>query len=1143
MQPNLQDAIIQYQNGGRDTAIQSAVNNLGQGLSSVSSSPTGASFNASSFGSVKTPSPSSLNKFTGFLGDLGKETGNIAMKAGSWLTKQVVNMAEAPIKLGAGIGHGILDNLELNNISQQRDQLSAKMQTLQDNYKSGKISKEDYTLSLKDLSQDFSSLSKDSQSLADRANFDQKSATSALINTASDLVTILTAGFGKAVSTGVNITGKQISLDATSAKTASDYLASKAATPLLSSVEQTISRVASQPEVFKSLDATTQALLQRSTAEVISNAGQSMTAGQIARATATNVALKYPMFYSFTSDSAQQIYQELDQKKYGDAVRTMAFNASLLLSGGPIGHALKYGGDVVKGVSASTFGKTSFWDELSKFYGGQQTDGFVQAIRKISGDMNPAEQQQFIRNLASVEATNVAAMGGDAAAAAYRVAKGMQGEYAFNLSEVTHEDAVHDMVKYAENFRRADQAAKDAGLGQVAVGRLDARDKSVISQAVNQGIDKESRLQAWEDWKQNNPNSAAANNANFDKQIKQIIARNSNEGGIDTEIRAIKAQTTIEGFPQNVTKQLAKDGYVPIRPANLEAPFAEGGDKLATKFAGKDNFFVKAVPPVPILSSVGSLLTRLGMSPNASQSLTYEMFNDNLSRNLVDSNALKKMAFVGESREQTADTIVKELSNFSHGTKLPTKDLRQLTNKQVQKALGVGAEDAREVQNAIANAHLQVPLAVRGLGDRAVDWSYRLPASSSVMKRYMKIQGALRFAYNPFFQYLRVIPKTEILTEAEGGGLIRSIFVGRTNEIKGIRTALRDGGYLDTPGAIGNLNTADDQIGIDVGRNITKKLLPAQEVSIAGLIDAQAQRVGMNAQEYMQQYPSNVRDTVQGIVEYDRKGNFINSPMARTLNVAFFPFRFDTKVATIFARNLGKTDLVTQVSVIHGVMKAHDFLQSPEGQAWYAQNSTALGLINYITPIASMSEVFQSLLPGHDHSLGNFGELGGLPFGWIPSLLDAEGLTHFNQPGMNAKTGEMFPSYVPVTDKGQLAIAVQDFIGALFSYPGAEVGLPSKGSITRSLAIGLTGANKNTDLSLNTPQPNAEQASYAAAIGGSQPTNTIPGAPNTQVTNVPSQNLPAVQPRSKGSAKRKKESEYAPTLLPGQTSVGVIPGA
>ena len=114
----------------------------------------------------------------------------------------------------------------------------------------------------------------------------------------------------------------------------------------------------------------------------------------------------------------------------------------------------------------------------------------------------------------------------------------------------------------------------------------------------------------------------------------------------------------------------------------------------------------------------------------------------------------------------------------------------------------------------------------------------------------------------------------------------------------------------------------------------------------------------MSAEDYLKQYPHQSADTIQAIAEYSKKSNFINSPLARTLNVAIFPFRFDTKVATILTKSLGRQPLLTQVAVINGMMKAHTWLNSPEGNAWYAQNKEAISVFKYITPLASLRRCF-----------------------------------------------------------------------------------------------------------------------------------------------------------------------------------------
>jgi len=91
------------------------------------------------------------------------------------------------------------------------------------------------------------------------------------------------------------------------------------------------------------------------------------------------------------------------------------------------------------------------------------------------------------------------------------------------------------------------------------------------------------------------------------------------------------------------------------------------------------------------------------------------------------------------------------------------------------------------------------------------------------------------------------------------------------------------------------------------------------QLSVAGLVTSMANKVELTPEEYIANFPSQTRDAVQAILHYDPKANFLNSPLARTLNFAFFPFRFNLKVSTFMARALQRQSALTQIGVIHGL--------------------------------------------------------------------------------------------------------------------------------------------------------------------------------------------------------------------------------
>lgn len=1075
---------------------------------------------------------SGVSKFFHFFGAAGSEIGHVTSMATDFVGRQLKSMALAPYHFEQGIQHGWQDRIDNTRINTQSTQLTDRELTLHNQYKAGLITSADYKNGLIDIAKSNDALSKTATGMQNRIKADQNQSIIAGIQTVGDVITILTAGFG----------GPLVASPET--QTAAEFLTSTNANAFLDNVSAGLGKLASDPEAFAALSSTAQDAIQNGVAEVVAQSS-GMTAGAIARTSAVNLALKYPLYYQMLSSTGTGIYKELDQKKYGDAIRSVAFNAALLLSGGPIGKALEGAGSLVSAAKEAVFGQTSFLDELSKGIGNGTASGLYDAIMKIP----EADRAEVIKNMQAVEATNMAAVGKDPVAAAWRVLDGMQSYEGSSMATFSHEEALNNMVNFAKAQRMATTAAEEAGMGAVTVGRVDAR---ALNDVATQLASADDKAAAWESMKQANPSQAWANNETLDKQIKSIISKHGDDvQSLVSAITSIKAGFNVgKGFPLDTAKELAGMGYIPISPGNIEAPFKEGSGKLVSAFADNgSSFFTHAVQPLPVLDHVGNMLTTMGLSPEASTARVYEAFNANVVDALQNTNVFKVLNVVGDTPKQTSDSIIKQLSNYAHGanTKLPITDLRMLTSKDVAKALQINAGDAKDIQGAIQDAMLKVPLEIRSLGDRVVDLNYKF---NPLAKPYAKLQGAFRFAWNPFFQG-KTIAKTEFLSALEGGSATTAIFAGDYGKLDGVSSMLRDAGVFEKKSSFTQVVSGEAVAdGSAVGPNLTHRLLGAQEKSISGLVQTQADKMGMDVKSYIEAYPTQVRDTVNTIVAYDRNASFLNSPMMRTLNLAFFPARFEVKVASIMAESLAKAAPLTQVAVIKGLYNGSNWLKSPEGQAWYSKNSEAIGLFEYFSPLATLSTI-ADILGTHGTSIGAYGELGGLPFGWIPQLLDAEGLTHFGQSYVNPKTGAIALDYVPVTARGQLQTAISDLIGSLFTYPGATVGAPSKGTVDRWAAAAITGGKSKTDFQTSTPAISPSQQNFQQVVqqlAGNAPNNVMPqtGPAPVQPIKVPAEpsRLLNPPPRKVGGTttgtKKLKKSKYTPALLPGQTTLGQL---
>jgi hypothetical protein len=730
-----------------------------------------------------------------------------------------------------------------------------------------------------------------------------------------------------------------------------------------------------------------------------------------------------------------------------------------------------------------------------------------------------------------------------------------------SLKNMTHQQVWDNMVayfKHAEGLQKLKAAGQIDGIAAsdtraIVPGRWTIEDKNRIALA-----------DSWEAWKQANPNTAAANNPNLDRQIGEIFKNSKTAEERAKAIKAIPAQFGLEGVPKAYADQMVKDGYVAIIPKNhnLDAvPFEQTSGKLATTGAEGD-FFVKAGQTVPVLRSVGSFLTWAGLSPTVAEQRVGDVFQSNLVSQLAE-RGYKGLA--GDTQEQASSDVLSKLSNYMkapsegkvnlNGSPLraPMTDYRQLTTKDVMAALHVDKATAKNVQSAILQSYLEVPRQISGLGTRILDYNFKF---NPVAGAYSRLQGALRFSWNPIFEQGKLPIKAEILSQLQTGGkfptvagtntFMKLFFPGQYKEIDSIA---KDANFRKLmPGGLGG--EAADITGATAsgtGHYNLNTLRP-----VAGVIRSMADRMGIDTKTLLEQYPEKVTDAATAILHYDRKADFLNSPMARTLNVAFFPFRFNVKVTTFMVKALAKQDPAVQYAIIKGTMDAHKFLNSPQGQAWYSQNADAITLFKYFSPLETLSVISNALGMKHD-STAQYGELGGLPFGWIPLMLDSVGLTHFGQAYVNPKTGVIAKDYVPTNMYGAANAAIQDLLSSLYTYPGAEVGLPSKGSIDRRVVGGiLPGSSK--DFKAQNPTnvtPQEQQFSQSVqSVNPQQPSSGYRAAPHIPGTDVPQGYSPinVTNPNKRtgpgtprtSSGPKKKKADFTPQLLPGQSTLGQL---
>jgi hypothetical protein len=89
---------------------------------------------------------------------------------------------------------------------------------------------------------------------------------------------------------------------------------------------------------------------------------------------------------------------------------------------------------------------------------------------------------------------------------------------------------------------------------------------------------------------------------------------------------------------------------------------------------------------------------------------------------------------------------------------------------------------------------------------------------------------------------------------------------------------------------------------------------------------------------------------------------------------------------------------------------------------------------------------------------------------------------NLNTPYLNPRTGDVVPSYIPVTARAQVRTALDDLVGSVFTYPGRILGLPGKGELIRDLNDNIIDTDYNEFNTIKRTDLTPEQKDYQKTI-------------------------------------------------------------
>lgn len=997
--------------------------------------------------------------FSGFLQhslDIAKQTGSLVGQAGKMGAGFVKNSAVDIYQAGRGAlqtaSDLVVSPMRQKAISDMSRQLDATQQKINKAYKSGQMSKENYLKANQDLSKAYDNINKENNKLLEGPTPAQRAKD--VVETAINVISLGSLGLAE-------ISGKTL-VEQGAVKGGKYALLSKEA------IDATIQQGASSVEKMMMKNGAIRNLVTRNLTELAQKEGQQLVgesawqfASRNSKKLAVDLLIKRPVFYQSNIDQSQSLYKHLMDGEYKGAATDVAWLVVQTLNGGPLGKAKDYAGYAKTAISKSAKGKASVLDELSKQIGTKDWKQFGEYIAN-STDPQMKKYAQVLQD------SNLNVTRGDVK----RAVDNILSSYAhLDPAKLTPQLIMDDIQKHRDAFEIFQTYIKSGTSNinaetakKLVPVRWNALTRTRLADGIAKlGDDKE----AWKALVNEMGDKVGfTNNFSLRTQLDNIIENSATAEDARYSIQSIEAAVGSSKYvPKPLQQKLAKLGYVMAEPLReVKNNFIETDDltKLISNAIKDPNIFDPSAAPSPVMGAIAKAFEKMGISPQDSNQYASRQLSQHVVARVnttqvgkelglsIDGDTAKGGEVILAKLQQYIEDKpgIHALSKISAGQSSLT-DVRQMTVSEIQQALKtkngkvISPEAAKELRKSIIKGFQDVPLEIRGAGDNIVDTLYGV---NPMQKWYARVQGTLRYTYNPFFR-IQESAETKILAHVQANNLV---WMQPKSKLDDAARMLEEGGIFkgQLPG-----EAAGD---VTLGR-ITANLTKGQKRDLGGLALDIANHQGKDLQSLVRENPEIIDDALRSIVQYPNKG-LLASPLSRTLNLAFFPVRYNAKVTMLAADALAKQPPSVQKAVLHSMFTMKDWLKSDEGINWQAQHSDAIQLFKWITPVNSI-EGTMKLLTGSVNSAADLGQLGGLPLGIITQILDGQGLINLNTPYVDPKTGSVFPRNTPVSVKARAATALTDLLNSTFTYPGRVLGLPGKNAAIKGLVKNFIDTN------------------------------------------------------------------------------------
>lgn len=907
-------------------------------------------------------------------------------------------------------------------------------------------------------------------------------------------LTLASLGLGSAVGTAVAGTTRAISTSAIAPRTMAigklaigsqaERLAAKTVTEKLAiSADKLLTKVPGWSKVAE---------------RGLSRVGTSQTARSALKNAAVEAAIRAPIRREnlrFTVDVLDD-YKEgnyfSSEKSFG-AIPSTVLVAGTLAAGGVFGFMSRYFPKLGVATRNAMYGEKSFLDDLSVALNNRGVGGTIPAgVKEVmdTGTKETVEKlQQHLKQLTDYNLSGRSSQKASEAMADAIITKLATGGRA--VDNLTMKEIVEDMVSWVDAqdlLIPVNKQLGKAGYATVAKYSIETQNSlmSSISKAVNSAkkeieakfpkpkagkagakvVDENAaqRLAMRKEIakgvliEEAKNNAYWAQNADVFNAIMDSIDKATTIKGVVAAPRVVDARKLAKlskgAISKDIAKKIADKGYTVIMVetprAKLKSAEETADVVLRSKFIPvSDEVFQKAASSKPVFRSMGAALNKAGLGLDDTSQMAYKEVR-NAATDYLD-------AQFGEGKGSGILNALQQYIEHGSVTTRTATDVRMLTTAEIQAAMKpistISKAQAKQISKMVIQAHLDASLNLQGLANKLVAGSYKY---NPLYKYYARAQGALRYSWNPFFRTQEIV-ETEVLGQALAGGKnpwvygmgkIRQKTAAQLDEV--VDRMEQAGFFHDGMMATRYGEAAQDVFIGRMSANITK----TQKRSLAGVVSRMSEKYQMPVEQLIKEHPQDVIDMIRPIIQYPTKG-VLNSNMAKALNIAVFPARYNLKVTQLAVKALSQQSAGVQLATIDKLWEMESWLQTAEGIAWQRENAEAIGVFNWLTPLGSIQWVFDTLNTIQGKGKGNMfeiGMIGGLPFGVISQILENQGIITISTPYVSPEKGELYAKRIPESMAARGASALMDLLGSTFTYPGRVLGLPGKAQALRDVA-------------------------------------------------------------------------------------------